>query len=100
MEDFFVACEALFSRMGFECKERSSGVYRIFTPFSFSDGEAINMYFIEEGTTVRVSDNADTLFHLRSVGLDVGDRKKWNGVSRIASSFGVKLEESGEILGI
>nr|WP_276307802.1 DUF1828 domain-containing protein [Stenotrophobium rhamnosiphilum] len=86
--------------MGFECLEKSSGVYRVFTPLSFSDGEPISLYYIEERGMVRISDNADTLFHLRSIGMDVSDRKKWKGVGQIISTFGMKLEHSGEVTGI
>jgi hypothetical protein len=95
-----MTCEALFGRMGFECIERSAGVFRVFTPLSFSDGEPISLYFIEDGNMVRVSDNADTLFHLRSIGLDVGDRKKWRGVDQIVTSFGMSLETNGEVTGL
>lgn len=95
-----MTCESLFSRMGFQCHLRSAGVYRVFTPMSFSDGEPIGLYFEEQGNSVRVSDNADTLFHLRSLGLDVGDRKRWGGVRNIVSRFGISLEQNGEVTGL
>jgi hypothetical protein len=95
-----VTCEALFARMGFECRQRSAGVYRVFTPLTFADGEPIGLYFQEDGTTVRVSDNANTLFHLRGRGIDLDSRKKWKGLTQIVSSFGMKLEESGEVTGL
>lgn len=95
-----MTCEALFRRMGFECHERSAGVYRVFTPLSFADGEPIGFYLDETGNIVRLSDNADTLFHFRSVGFDVSDRKKWQSISRIINSFGMSLHHSGEVIGI
>lgn len=97
METFSVTCESLFARMGFECRERSPGVYRVFTPLSFCDGEPIGLYFIQKSDTVHVSDNANTLFHLRSVGMDVSDRKKWKGIRQIVENFGIKLRDSGEV---
>jgi len=83
--------------MGFECRERSAGVYRVFTPLSFCDGEPIGLYFVQKGDTVHVSDNANTLFHLRGVGMDVSDRKKWRGIRQIVENFGIELKASGEV---
>lgn len=94
-----MSCEELFNRMGFNCIKRDDYTYRIDTPISFPDGEPISLYFIDRGNYVLVSDNADTLFHLSSVGMDVSDRKKWRGVSQIASAFGIKLENSGAVTG-
>lgn len=94
-----MSCESLFSHMGFECREKSPGVYRVFSPMTFADGEPIGWYFVESDNHVLISDNANTLFRLSSVGIDVQDRQKWKGLSQIVSSFGMTLEHSGEILG-
>lgn len=95
-----MTCEALFNRMGFECRELSPGVFRVFTPLSLSDGEPISLYLVESGNTVRVSDNGNTLFHMRGIGLDVDDRKKWRGVTNILASFKLNLESTGEVTGL
>lgn len=95
-----MSCEELFGRMGFSCSKRGNNTYRIDTPISFPNGEPISLYFIDRGNSVLVSDNADTLFHLSSVGMDLSDRKKWRGVSQIANTFGIKLENTGAVTGL
>lgn len=94
-----MACEDLLKRMGFGCEQRQGGFYVVETPMSFPDGEAINFYLREHESAVLLSDNADTLFHLRNVGMDVSDRKRWRGVRQIVSAFGMNLDERGEITG-
>jgi len=94
-----MSCEELFKRMGFECARREGGVYVINTPLSFPDGEPISLYFVERENSVLVSDNSNTLVHLRSIGIDVSDRKKWRGMRQIISSFGLTLGDSGEVTG-
>lgn len=94
-----MTCDALFEKLGFECRKRSEGVYRVSTPLSFSDGEPIALYLKDNGVSVFISDNANTLFHMRAIGLDLGDRKKWRGVDQIVKTFGMTLEHSGEVTG-
>lgn len=94
-----MSCEILFRHMGFECLEKSDGVYRVFSPMSFPDGEPIGWYFTETNNVVSISDNANTLFRLRSVGIDVSDRHRWRSLNQIVDSFGMQLSRSGEIIG-
>lgn len=94
-----MSCEKLFKQMGFECQPRDGGTYFVSTPLCFADGEPISMYFSERGNSVLVSDNANTIFHLNSVGMDVSDRKKWRSIRQTVSSFGLTLNDSGEVTG-
>lgn len=94
-----MTCEGLFSKMGFSCLDRGDGLYLVETPLSFPDGEPISLYFQQRGGSVIISDNADTIFHLHSSGMDLSDRKKWRGLHQIVSSFGMTLRESGEVSG-
>lgn len=58
-------CHALNAIGGGECLE-------IGTPFSLPDGSAINLYITHTPQgQIKVSDNADTLFQLGGMGLDV-----------------------------
>ena len=57
------------------------------------------MYVFHSNNSVRVSDNANTLMHYRSVGLDVSDRRSWKGIENVVSEFGMELKKSGEITG-
>ena len=69
------------------------------TPFLFADGEPISFYLDENVNAVVVSDNANTLAHLASIGFDITDRRGWKSVGNIVSSFGFDLLDSGEIVG-
>lgn len=95
-----MSCDNLFRTMGFHCIERRPGIFRVFSPITFPDGEPIGWYAEEAEKTVTISDNANTLFRLRSVGLDVSERNKWRSVKHIVESFGMKLKDSGEIIGV
>lgn len=83
-------CRPVSSRSGAACLE-------IGTPFSLPDGSAINLYLIEEGTHLRVTDNADTLFQLGGMGLDVWHAKRMNTLRDIATQHKLTLTERGEI---
>ncbi len=92
-------CDTLFRRMGFHWRQRADGTYRVFTPFTFEGGEPIGLYLSEGEAIARISDNADTIFHLRGIGLDVGDRRKWKWVASVVETFKMRLERTGEIVG-
>ncbi|MBG1251940.1 DUF1828 domain-containing protein [Burkholderia pseudomallei] len=92
-------CADLFGALGFSCRKFSTGTLAVGTPFSFADGDVIHFYLDEFGSSVRIRDNSDTLFHLSTVGLDVTDRKKWRFFRQLAEAHGLQLEDSGELLG-
>lgn len=92
-------CDSLFTKLGFSWRVRPDGSYRVCTPFTFTDGEPIGLYLSSRHGLARISDNADTLFHMRSIGLDVSDRRKWRGMGSIVSAFGLTLHDSGEVFG-
>lgn len=94
---FRMNCQQLFNSIGFRCLDRGNGIYRVITPLSFADGELIGMYVVQHGDSIRISDNADTIFHCRNTGIDISDRKKWRWISNIISDFGMELRGSGEI---
>lgn len=67
------------------------------TPFSLPDGSAINLYLKPEAQFVRISDNADTMFQLGGLGLDV-----WNGtvrasLERLVGKHKVQMSPQGEV---
>ena len=92
-----MSCEQLIQRLGFNCREVGDSVIAVGTPFSFSDGEAIGFYLHERRDEVVVSDNGDTLFHLRGVGFDLSDRRRWRAFRQVAEAHGFELLDSGEI---
>lgn len=95
-----MTCERLIQHLGFECRELSPAVISVATPFSFADGEAIGFYVEDRPNGVVVSDNGDTLFHLRGLGFDLSDRRRWRPFRQIAELHGFKLNDSGEIAAI
>lgn len=94
-----MSCERLIQHLGFECRELSDAVISVATPFSFADGEAIGFYLEDRPNEIVVSDNGDTLFHLRGLGLDLSDRRRWRPFRQIAELHGFELQDSGEITG-
>jgi hypothetical protein len=83
-------CRPVTTREGNACLE-------IGTPFSLPDGSAINLYLIEEGTHVRVSDNADTVFQLGGMGIDVWQWQRMGALRDIAAMHRLTLTDRGEI---
>lgn len=68
------------------------------TPFTWIDGEPIGFFVIDQGDTVMISDNADTLFHFHALGMmSSGSRRQWQAVRHIAESRGASMSEQGEI---
>lgn len=83
-------CRSLVAIDGSPCLE-------IGTPFSLPDGSAINIYLKPEAQFIRISDNADTMFQLGGLGLDV-----WNGavktsLSKLLGKHKVQLSPQGEV---
>lgn len=94
-----MSCEGLMKRLGFDCRIVGEKTVAVGTPFAFADGEPIHFYIDEEEDLISLSDNADTIFHLGSIGMDVSDKRTWKGVKQIVSIFGFELHDSGEIVG-
>lgn len=67
------------------------------TPFSLPDGSAINLYLVEHGAHVRISDNGDTLFQLHGMGLDVWQPQRFSALREHASGLKLHLEKNGEL---
>ena len=91
-------CEGLINRIGFECSVIGDTL-SISTPFTFADGEPIAFYLDDTGTSVRVSDNSDTLAHFAAIGYDITDRKRWRSIKQTVEAFGLSMLETGEICG-
>ena len=83
-------CRAVQGKDGGPCLE-------IGTPFSLPDGSAINLYLCEIGAHTRISDNADTLFQLGGMGLDVWMPARLARVREVALQNKLTLGDDGEI---
>ena len=68
----------------------------IVTPFTFRDGNGIEIFAREVGTQVHFFDDGLTLLHLHSAGFSLGaNKKKWQPLRAIAENFGVTLSDNG-----
>lgn len=85
--------------MGYECHEVDEKTIVVDTPFSFPDGEPIGFYLREDPNLAVLHDNADTLAHLRGIGIDLSSRVRWKGIRNIVAAFGFELRENGIITG-
>jgi len=94
-------CEWANSLTRYDCRSLTaidgSPCLEIGTPFSLPDGSAINLYLKPESQFVRISDNADTMFQLGGLGIDV-----WNGVTQasltgLIGKHRVQMAPNGEI---
>ncbi|OYQ41068.1 hypothetical protein CHU94_08125 [Rhodoferax sp. TH121] len=83
-------CQTLTGLDGLPCLE-------IGTPFSMPDGAAINIYITQAGEShIKVSDNADTLFHFGGLGLDVWQAARLNSLRDLLSRNKMQLGPKGE----
>lgn len=83
-------CQALRGLDGLPCLE-------IGTPFSLPDGSAINLYLTKaaEGM-IKISDNADTMFQLGGMGLDVWHAGRLSAVRELMASHRIAMGNQGD----
>lgn len=67
------------------------------TPFSLPGGGAVNLYLLPEGGLVRITDNADTLFQLNGLGLDVWNARRLKALRDSAAQWGLTIGEAGDL---
>ena len=85
--------------MGYECREVSGRSIAVTTPFTFPDGEVIGFYVREErDSRVILHDNADTIAHLLSMGIEFPHRMgDWRAVKNTIAAWDLQLGEGGII---
>ena len=84
-------CQPLKALDGGPCLE-------IGTPFSLPDGSAINLYITQAGSgMVRISDNADSLFQLGGMGLDVWHSARQSALRDLLSRHRMGLGKAGDV---
>lgn len=92
-----MTCEALLSRLGYNCHLIGDSGLLVQTPFAFADGEPIHFYLEQGRNEVLVHDNGDTLFHLIGIGMDMRNRNQWKGIKNAVAEFGFMLTDAGMI---
>lgn len=83
-------CQPLTALDGGPCLE-------IGTPFSLPDGSAINLYITQAGDgLLKISDNADTLFQLGGMGIDVWQKARQSALRDLLGRNRLALGKQGE----
>lgn len=86
-------CANLLENLGYACAPRSNGALRIWSPFTFDDGEHLGVFIepVGHGQWL-VTDHADALMHVSSLGANLTRSR----LDRIRSRLGqVQLSEGG-----
>lgn len=84
-------CQTLVGLDGGPCLE-------IGTPFSLPHGSAINLYVTQAALGfVKISDNADTLFQLGGMGLEVWQPARLNTLRDLMSKHHLQIGDKGEV---
>jgi Domain of unknown function DUF1828 len=87
-------CDKFETLIGMRCNPVGSAV-EIITPFTFSDGDGIEVFAQDHGPQVHFFDDGYTLFHLNGAGIHLNDRKRWKPLRAIADLHGVSLSDDG-----
>ena len=88
-------CTNLLENLGFICAPRNNGALRLWSPFTFDDGEHLGL-FLEPlgGDQWLITDHADTLMHASAMGAKLTKPR----LERIRSRFpSVELTEGGAL---
>lgn len=84
-------CQTLRGLDGNPCLE-------IGTPFSLPDGSAINLYLTQAANgMIKISDNADTMFQLGGMGLDVWQAARLGAIRDLMSAHRMGVGDQGDI---
>lgn len=66
------------------------------TPFSLPGGAAINLYLMQVGEHILISDNGDTLMHLSGMGIDVWQPARLRSLRDEMAPHGLTLTDAGD----
>lgn len=88
-------CANLLENLGFVCAPRSNGALRLWSPFTFDDGEHLGLFLEPLGNDQwLVTDHADTLMHASAMGAKLTKQR----LERIRNRFpNVELTEGGAL---
>jgi Domain of unknown function DUF1828 len=87
-------CDQFETLIGMRCNPVGSAV-EVITPFTFPDGDGIEVFAQDHGPQVHFFDDGYTLLHLHSVGIHLTDKKRWKPLRAIADLHGVSLSNDG-----
>lgn len=94
-------CETIAKQLAFDCT-RLDGVhgeivFELGTPFSFADGTAICVYVVDRAPLAEITDDALTLHHLSSLGLEPWSPRRLSVLRDQVSPYGVTFSDSGAL---
>lgn len=88
-------CEQLQQLVGMRCSQIGEAV-EVRTPFTFTDGDSLELFAQTFGSQVLFFDDGFTLQHLHDAGIRIASNKRrWAPLREIASNYGVTLSEDG-----
>jgi hypothetical protein len=87
-------CENFESLIGMRCNPVGDAV-EIVTPFTFADGNGIEVFAQTHAPQVHFFDDGFTLMHLHSAGVHLNDKRNWSPLKTIADTHGVTLTDDG-----
>lgn len=87
-------CDNFQELIGMRCSPIGDAV-EVITPFTFPDGDGIDVFAQAHGPQVYFFDDGFTLMHLHSAGIHLNDRKRWRPLRTIAEIHGTSLSEDG-----
>lgn len=88
-------CANLLENLGFACAPRGNGALRLWSPFTFDDGEHLGLFLEPLGDDRwLVTDHADTLMHASALGAKLS-KPRLEGIRRRFPS--VELSEGGAL---
>lgn len=91
-------CTNLLENLGYTCAPRQNGALRLWSPFTFDDGEHLGL-FLEPSDNGQwlVTDHADTLMHASALGAKLTQSK----LNKIRAQFtDVKISEGGALIAV
>lgn len=88
-------CTNLLENLGYDCAPRKDGAIRLWSPFTFDDGEHLGVYVEPDGHGQwLVTDHADALMHAGAFGANITKTRLERMRTRIG---GVQLSEGGAL---
>lgn len=93
-------CEHFSALTGMRCEpvgtRTGDGAVALLTPFTFFDGDGIELFASSSGAQAHFFDDGSTMHWLHGLGLRLGDdRRRWAPVRNAAAAYGVTLADDG-----
>ena len=91
-------CANLLENLGYTCAPRQNGALRLWSPFTFDDGEHLGLFLEPSGNGQwLVTDHADTLMHASAHGAELTPTR----LNKIRAQFAdVKISEGGALMAV